>query len=332
MQLDEIEDISHSSDSSQYFAVIIANPTSGNIGFPHPNRHFDETLAFLRKQGWKAEIWHTQSAGDGENLARKAVEQQVNLVIAAGGDGTINEIIQGLAGSETALGVLPSGTVNVWARELGIPLDDARARNVLVNGQTRRIDLGCINGRYFLLMVGIGFDGEVTQAVEGKPLKRLGILGYTLAVLWLGPGYRGFPVVAQIDKYVVKTRALQIFVGNTQLYAGAVKFTWQAKVDDGLLDLCIVRKRNMWGRLVVARDFILRRSQRRLWVRYDTFKTLKIETPSPIPYQIDGEAGGYTPAELNVAPGVLKVIVPQKTPRGLFTKDAVNTHDTNTKK
>ncbi len=329
MQLDEIEDISHASDSTQYFAVIIANPTSGNAGFPHQNRHFDETLAFLRKQGWKAEIWYTQSAGDGENLARKAVEQQVNLVIAAGGDGTINEIIQGLAGSETALGVLPSGTVNVWARELGIPLDDARARNVLVNGQTRRIDLGCINGRYFLLMVGIGFDGEVTQAVEGKPLKRLGILGYTLAVLWLGPGYRGFPVVAQIDKYVVKTRALQIFVGNTQLYAGAVKFTWQAKCDDGLLDLCIVRKRNMWGRLIVARDFILRRSQRSLWVRYDTFKTLKIETPVPIPYQIDGEAGGYTPAELSVAPGILKVIVPQKTPRGLFTKAAENTSDTN---
>ncbi len=329
MQLDEIENISHSSDSSQYFAVIIANPTSGNIGFPHPNRNFDETLAFLRKQGWKAEIWYTQSAGDGENLARKAVKQQVNLVIAAGGDGTINEIIQGLAGSETALGVLPSGTVNVWARELGIPLDDARARNVLVHGQTRRIDLGCINGRYFLLMVGIGFDGEVTQAVEGKPLKRLGILGYTLAVLWLGPGYRGFPVVAQIDKYVVKTRALQIFVGNTQLYAGAVKFTWQAKCDDGLLDLCIVRRRNLWGQLVMARDFLLRRSQRRLWVRYDTFKTLKIETPGPIPYQIDGEAGGYTPVELSVAPGILKVIVPQKTPRGLFTKDAENINDAN---
>src|SRR5437763_8553367 len=185
MQLDEIENPSHSSDSSQFFAVIIANPSSGIGGFPHQNRHFDGTLAFLRSHGWKAELWYTQAAGDGEELARKAVKQQVNLVIAAGGDGTINEIIQGLAGSETALGVLPGGTVNVWARELGIPLDDTGARNVLVHGQTRRIDLGCVNGRYFLLMVGIGFDGEVTQAVEGKPLKRLGILGYTLAVYGL---------------------------------------------------------------------------------------------------------------------------------------------------
>jgi diacylglycerol kinase (ATP) len=330
MQLDEMESISHSSDSSQFFAVIIANPTSGNVGFPHLNRHFDETIAFLRNNGWKVELWYTQSAGDGELLARKAVKQQVNLVIAAGGDGTINEIIQGLAGSETALGVLPSGTVNVWARELGIPLDDTRARNVLVNGQTRYIDLGRVNGRYFLLMVGIGFDGEVTQAVERKPLKRLGILGYTLAVLWLGPGYRGFPVVARMDGYVVKSRALQIFIGNTQLYAGAVKFTWQAKCDDGLLDLCIVRKRNLWGRLIVARDFIFRREERRLWVRYDTFKTLKIETPEPIPYQIDGEAGGYTPAEFSVAPGILKVIVPQKTPEGLFSKEVKSVKDANT--
>ena len=329
MQLDELENLSHSSDSPQFFAVIIANPASGNVGFSLQNRHFDETLAFLRAQGWKAELWYTQSAGDGEKLARKAVKQQVNLVIAAGGDGTINEIIQALAGSETALGVLPGGTVNVWARELGIPLDDIGARKVLVHGQTRRIDLGCVNGRYFLLMVGIGFDGEVTQAVEGKPLKRLGILGYTLAVLWLGPGYRGFPIVAQIDRYVVKTRALQIIVGNTQLYAGAVKFTWQAHCDDGLLDLCIVRKRSLWGRLVVAKDFILRRAQRRLWVRYDTFKSLKIETPEPIPYQIDGEAGGFTPAEFSVAPGILKVIVPQKTSQGLFTKDSENTYDVN---
>src|SRR5947209_17593376 len=180
MQLNEMESNSRSSDSSQFFAVIIANPTSGNGGFPLQNRHFDETLAFLRNQGWKAELWYTQSAGNGEQLARKAVKQQVNLVIAAGGDGTINEIIQGLAGSETALGVLPSGTVNVWAREMGIPLDGTRARDILVHGQTRRVDLGCVNGRYFLMMVGIGLDGTITEAVEKKHLKRLGILGYFL--------------------------------------------------------------------------------------------------------------------------------------------------------
>jgi YegS/Rv2252/BmrU family lipid kinase len=329
MQLDKTESSSNSSDSSQFFAVIIANPASGAIGYSHQTHRFDETLAFLRNHGWKVDLWYTEAPGDGVQLARKAVEQKANLVISAGGDGTINEIIQGLAGSETALGILPGGTVNVWARELGIPLDEAGARSVLVNGQTRHVDLGCVNGRYFLLMVGIGLDGEVTQAVERKPLKRLGVLGYTLATLWLGPGYSGFPAVVQIDEYVVKTRALQIFVGNTQLYAGTIKFTWQAKCDDGLLDLCIVRKRNLWGRIVVVRDFFLRREQRRLWVRYNTFRTLKIETPHPVPFQIDGEAAGFTPAEFNVAPGALKVIVPQKTPEGLFSREVENAQDAN---
>jgi len=97
----------------------------------------------------------------------------VDMVVAVGGDGTINEIIQELAGTETALAVLPSGTVNVWAREMGIPLDNFGARNILLKGQVRSIDLGQVDGRYFLLMAGIGFDGEVAYAVEKKACEAL---------------------------------------------------------------------------------------------------------------------------------------------------------------
>jgi len=300
------------------FAVIIANPTSGFMPLQMGRLH--DTLVFLRSLGWRVELRYTQGPGDGTELARRAVEQRADMVIAVGGDGTINDIIQGLVGSETALAVLPTGTVNVWAREMGIPLDVHGARQVLVNGQTRRVDVGCINGRYFLLMVGIGIDGTITQAVEHKPLKRLGVLGYALAALWFGPGYKGFPVVVNNSGVVVKTRALQIFIGNTQLYAGAFKFTWQARLDDGLLDLCIVRKRSYLGRIVVLWDFILRRDQRRMWVRYDQVSSVQIETPKPVAYQIDGDSGGHTPATLSVAQRALKVIVPQKTPHELFSE------------
>ena len=303
--------------SNSCFAIIIANPTSGFM--PVQAGRMQDTLTFLRSHGWRVDLWFTQGPGDGSELARKAVEQRADIVIAAGGDGTINDIIQGLVGSDTALAVLPTGTVNVWAREMGIPLDTHGARQVLVNGQTRHVDVGCINGRYFLLMVGIGFDGQITQAVDHKPLKRLGVLGYVLAVLWYGPGYKGFPVVVSNNGVVVKTRALQIFIGNTQLYAGALKFTWQARLDDGLLDLCIVRKRSLPGRLIVLSDFIFRRDQRRMWVRYDQFTSIQIDTPKPVAYQIDGDSGGYTPATLSIAGKALKVIVPQKTPRGLFS-------------
>ena len=299
-------------------AVIIANPTAGS--FPHARRDYQDTLDFLKAQGWQAELWPTSGPGDARSLARRAVERQIAVVIAAGGDGTINEVIQELAGSETALGVLPGGTVNVWAREMGIPLANSRAREILVHGQTRRIDLGRVNGRYFLLMAGIGFDGHVTQAVEQKPLKRLGVLGYILAALWFGPGYLGFPLTLTVDdSEPVRTRALQIIVGNTRLYAGAFKFTWLARCDDGLLDLCVFHKRGLLGRLVMLLDFMLTREQRRLWVRYNTFKEVTISTSTPVAIQVDGDPAGYTPATFTVVPGVLKAIVPQELPPGVFS-------------
>ena len=319
MQLDEIENISHSSDSSQFFAVIIANPTSGNGGFPYQNRHFDETLAFLRDQGWKAELWYTQSAGDGEQLARKAVKQQVNLVIAAGGDGTINEIIQELAGSETALGVLPFGTVNVWARETSIPLDISGAREVLLNGVRRHVDLGKVNDRYFLLMAGIGFDADVANAIEKKPIKRLGVLGYLLVGAWLGLGYESFRVHLTIDGRMKKRNALQIVVGNTRLYAGAIKYTWNAKCDDGLLDICVVRRRSMLGRIEVLLDFLFYREQRQRWVSYEKCTALEVRTRKPIAIQVDGDPFGYSPARFTIAPQALKVIVPRQAPPELFS-------------
>lgn len=299
-------------------AVIIANPTSGS--FPHHHHTYEDTLVFLKAQGWQVELWLTSAPGDARVLARSAVEQHTSVVIVAGGDGTINEVIQELAGSETALGVLPTGTVNVWAREMGIPLDIAKAREVLVHGQARRVDLGLINDRYFLLMVGIGFDGEVTQAVERKPLKRLGVLGYVLAALWFGTGYLGFPLTISTDgAEPVRTRALQVIIGNTQLYAGAFKFTWLARCDDGLLDLCVVYKRGPLGRLIVLFDFALRREHRRLWVRYNTCKTITIETREPVAIQVDGDPAGYTPATLTVIPGALNVIVPQGVACELFS-------------
>ena len=320
MELGEKPQTLMTPDSALCSAVIIANPTSGSGGFPHHNHDHEETMTFLREHGWQVELWLTDGPGAAQRLARRAVEQHISVVIAAGGDGTINEVIQGLAGSETALGVLPMGTVNVWAREMGISLESVKAREILVHGQTRRIDLGQINGRYFLLMVGIGFDGEITQAVERKPLKRLGVLGYVLAALWFGPGYVGFPLTLRIDDAdPVRTRALQIIVGNTQLYGGAFKFTWLARCDDGLLDLCVVHKRGWLGRWVVLRDFALKHERRRLWVRYNTFKKVAIETKDPVAIQIDGDPAGHTPATIEVAAGALKVIVPQDVALELFS-------------
>jgi diacylglycerol kinase family enzyme len=108
-------------------------------------------------------------------------------------------------------------------------------------------------------------------------------------------------------------------IGNTQLYGGAVKFTWQARCDDGLLDICIVRKRSKLGRLLVFLDFLLHREQRRQWVSYETCERIEIDTAKPIAMQVDGDPLGHTPAIFTIVPNALKVIVPQQAPEGLFS-------------
>ncbi|TMC25907.1 MAG: diacylglycerol kinase family lipid kinase [Chloroflexi bacterium] len=298
-------------------AVVIVNPASGN--YFHYARQIEETLIYLRRSGWSVELRLTNEASETRQQAREAVARQVNVVIAAGGDGTINEIIQELAGSETALGVLPFGTVNVWARETNIPLDNTGACAVLLHGETRRIDLGKVNDRYFLLMVGIGLDAVIAQAVEKKPIKRLGVLGYLLVGAWLGLGYESFRARLTINGRLLRRNALQIVVGNTQLYGGAIKYTWRAKCDDGLLDVCVVRRRSMLGRLMVVWDFLFHRDQRQQWVSYERCKTLEVHTRKPVAIQVDGDPAGYTPARITIVPGALKVIVPRQITTGLFS-------------
>ena len=310
---------SEPSDSAQAYtsAVIIANPTSGSHA--RQAHQMQETITFLRNAGWKVELQVTVAPGDASRMTREAVDRHTRVVIVAGGDGTINEVIQELAGSETVLGVLPTGTANVWARDTNIPLDYAGAREVLVHGKTRQVDLGHVNGRYFLLMAGIGFDGEVTHAIEKKPIKRLGAVAYLLVGAWLGLGYESFRVYMTINGRLVKKHALQVVIGNTQLYGGAIKYTWQAKCDDGLLDVCVLRKRTMLERLVVAVDFLLYREQRHQWVSYAKCTSLNVRTRKPVAIQVDGEPFGYTPARFSIFPKALKVIVPQKIPVELFS-------------
>ncbi|GAC1375806.1 MAG: diacylglycerol kinase family lipid kinase [Ktedonobacteraceae bacterium] len=313
-------------DQKRTRAIIIANPTAGSY---EQNRiQIEETVSFLNDHGWDAELKLTQGPGDGGKLTQEAVEQQYDAVIAVGGDGTINEIIQKLAGSETALGVLPSGTVNVWAREVGIPLENAGARDVLVNGQTRRIDLGQVNERYFLLMSTLGLDAEITHTVEKNPLKKWGILSYIFLGAWLGPGYPNFTVFIQKGEgeRAIRARALQVIFGNTQLYAGTLKFTWRAKCDDGKLDLALIYSQNLFGRLRVLLDFLLRRKDRQRWVRYDSVVEVKIHTNAPVAIQVDGDPDGRTnkrgfpPTIIRVVPATLNVIVPQKLPEELFSQ------------
>lgn len=305
--------------SASRFAVLLANQKAGS--FAKNAQALEEMVAALRAQGWRVDVHHSDSVEDARRRTRAAVEQKADLVIAVGGDGTINGIIQELAGSETALGVIPGGTFNVWARETGIPLDVPGAQDVLLHGKVRRIDLGRAHDRYFLLMAGIGFGGNVTYTVKKEKRKALGIFGYLLTGIRLAFGFEGFRAELHIDNQVRREQALQIVVGNTRLYGSLLRFTWRAHCDDGLLDVCVVRTTKKLERVVLMLDFLLQRQKRRRWVNYFTCRSIEVRTRKPVNIQVDGEPLGRTPACFAIVPGALKVVVPQHTPETLFRQE-----------
>jgi YegS/Rv2252/BmrU family lipid kinase len=290
-------------------AAIICNPLAGR-------RVLDGSLGaaikVLEGAGWDVTVEQSEAQGDATRLAHEAVEAGVEVVLAAGGDGTLNEVVQALAGTETALGYLPYGTVNIWARELNIPRDPEGAARAIVDGRSAQIDLGVVDGRYFLLMASVGFDGEVLRRARSleQHKHRLGILPYVAVGLTAAPLYRGADVELRYDGLIRRVQALMLVVGNTRLYGGLFRLTPNAVANDGWLDICIVRGRGPLALIRQSLPLLLSRSISHSDVELLRVKELAVQADTPLPIQADGELVGSTPAHFSIAPAVLRVIVP----------------------
>jgi YegS/Rv2252/BmrU family lipid kinase len=303
-------------------ARIIANPRSGGLRLPLALNQLNQVAAALTEAGLPVEVCLTKRPGHARKLAREAVRAGMEMVVAAGGDGTVNDVIQELAGHDTALGVLPLGTVNVWARETGIPLSLPDAARVLLYGARRRVDLGRAGTRYFLMMAGIGFDAEVARRVEQSLLKRIGLklLDYLTTVGVLGVTQKPVRVRIRRDGRGREVSALMVVIGNTRLYGGALTFTRHAVADDGWLDVVVVGGGGLVYRLGILRNALLRRPRRGPRVRYHQARSIRLEADEPLPVQVDGEVVGTLPMSFSVAPLALTVIVPPDTHDELFSR------------
>jgi YegS/Rv2252/BmrU family lipid kinase len=301
-------------------ARIIVNPHSGSMHGDLSLDSLEETARWMTERGLPTEICHTARPGHARDLAAEAVRSGMEMVIAAGGDGTVNEIVQALAGQHTALGVLPIGTVNVWAREMGIPLRMAQARELLVSGVRRRVDLGRAGGHYFLLMAGIGFDAEVARRVDRGVLARWGLklLDYAATASYLSVTHPSVRVWMRLDGKRRSTNALMVLIGNTRLYGGAFRFAKKAVADDGLLDVVVVGGGAWFARLGVLARALARRGSLGPRVRYERCRTIRLESSVPLPVQVDGEVIGSLPMTFTVAPRALSVIVSPRAPADLF--------------
>ncbi len=300
---------------------IICNPTSGSGHGSNAARELKETARWLGQHDLPAEICWTNGPGHAAALAREAVQKGMEAVVAAGGDGTVSEVMQSLVGQKTALGVLPLGTVNVWARETGIPLRLDQAREVLVQGIHRRIDVGRANDRYFLLMAGIGFDAEVARRVEASALTQMGlkIVDYFATTGWLAVTHQPARVTIRFDQSKRRTfNALMIVIGNTRLYGGVMTFAKHAVADDGVFDVVTMESGGLLYRLGVLLRALFRRAKLGPKARTVQCHTVHIESTPPLPVQVDGDVIGTLPMTFSIVPRSLSVIVPANAPEDIF--------------
>ncbi|MGD2103710.1 MAG: diacylglycerol kinase family lipid kinase [Anaerolineae bacterium] len=307
-------------------ARLIYNPTAG----PRNVRSDLERLcSFFERQEWTVELRLTEQPGDAARMARQAAADCLDAVIVAGGDGTINEVVNGLMGSETALGVLPVGTGNLWAKELRVPTytlaNPWRLREAargLVAGSVRTIDVGVADGHAFLCWASAGLDAQVTTEMEprDRTTKRLGALPYLIAATLVAQGFKGVPTTIALDGYVVRGRSLLVMVSNIKQYGGLVEVAPGAKLDDGLLDVFVFEG---LGFGYIVRHLLRVLSQRYLddpKIVHRQAQRIEIEADVAMPVQVDGDPLGKTPTQVRVSPGALRIVAPPTMPADLLTE------------
>lgn len=320
--------------------TLIFNPMAGQL---NTAARINDVAGFWQANGWRVFVRPTQHAGHATELAREAAERQHQLVLAAGGDGTINQVANGLVGSESILGPLPVGTANALARELGLPRPNLlepdsllRASRLLVDGHVQRMDLNRVEtgkvASHALLWTGIGADGFLVQQLEPRPIwsKRLGPVGYSIQALSVMHRLPAMAAVVQIDDLVIEDDFLLIVISNSRLYAGGlVELSARASLDDGQFEVWLFRS-GLPARRSTAGHRLGRMARYMTQVRLNiqdvdpgmscvTGRRVTLETRPKMPCHIDGDSAGYTPLTCEIVPGALQVLVPAAGKGGLFT-------------
>lgn len=292
-------------------ALMIVNAQAGPGLWPGAQPAAERLIA----AGWQVDLVQTDYAGHATELARTAVRRGYHLVVGCGGDGTLSEIVQALAGSTIALGIIPTGTANVLAREVGIPLDPARAAEVLLTGQVRSIDIGRADERAFVLMAGIGLDADVIREVQGVPRPPHRLLKAPL--LFLGAVRRFFshPGVLMhitMDGLEARGRMMMVVVSNVRGYGGLLQIANEASLEDALLDVVLFHHVPLPARIANFISLLLHRHKQQPGVTYHRAERVHIWTPQPVAVQADGDLIGTTPMTFWSEPRALRVVLPAR--------------------
>jgi diacylglycerol kinase family enzyme len=285
--------------------LIVANPYSGSL----ENRRRVAALAeALSRAGFEPkELWHR--AERTAELADPNLAEKWNCVVAAGGDGTVADLIN--ERPRVPVAVLPLGTENVFAQSFGFPSDEGRLVSAIARGRVRSVDLGHANGRFFSSMIGVGFDAEVIHRLarwraHGRRLKRVTYWSYVGRILEAVAKCSYGPVELEADG--VRVAGTHAFVFNLPRYALSLPLAPEARDDDGRLDWVVFERPGLRNLLLYLWAVARRRHLLRDDVHHGTAARLRITSQQPLPVQVDGDPAGWTPVEVDVAPAALRVI------------------------
>ena len=299
-------------------AVILYNPDAGRFSV----RPFIQSAAEeLQAAGWHAEAVATKSGDHTVELARQAAAEGRDAVFAVGGDGTIGNAVNGLVGSETALGVLPAGTANVWSHELGLrPFSWSRPwalrqnAALLAGAPSQQVDVGLCNGVSFMMWAGIGLDAMAIQSLEPRIRldKFFAAPEYAATAIWNAAQWSGLHLRIWSDEHEVAGRYILAVATNIRHYMGGLSnLSPDACIDDGLLDLWLFSGSNLGDALRHAYELWRGTHVNSEVAQRIPFRHLRVEADAPTWLQTDGEARGTAQvAEIRVQPGALKLLMP----------------------
>lgn len=257
----------------------------------------------------------TRGPGEARALAELAVRDGAPVVVAAGGDGTINEVVNGIAGSGVTLGLLPTGTMNVFASELGLPSGDlCKCWEIILRGKARQIDLGQVVGyceghhgsHAFVQMGGIGFDAQIVQETRWEFRKNFGPLSYLISGTQIAARR---PPRLIIESGGKTTEGSFVLVGNGRFYGGPFVVFKEARIDDGRLDVLIFKNLGFLDIVRYLQAIIFGTHTDLGDVDYFQAAHLRVHTDEAVPVEVDGEVIGNAPAEFRLMPKGLRVLV-----------------------
>ena len=296
---------------------VVLNPMAGSCTAEDVRQALDAHFAAPGAY----EIYETTGQDDEDVVAtvREAIGRGVGLVVAAGGDGTVSEVAEGLIGTDVPMGIIPVGTANVFAHELGLPLDLAGACGILAEPHdTTSVDAMKVGEKYYVLQIGIGIDSLMIRDTERSAKRRFGRAAYVWTAFTRLVGFQPERFTILADGQRSRPRASQIVVANGGVL-GIPPLRWGPHIrpNDGQIDVCVISARTALDYLGLIWHTLIDQQRRDRNVRYFAARqSIVISADRPLPVQADGEIIGETPIQVQVVPRAVHVIVPASQPAG----------------